>query len=99
MELQEKLDYIDNVEAASIITPARGSKVAPASKQFSLLIAIVLGLLATPAFAQQAPPAAQPTPTVAGFVRNAFNGSRNFAPGTLVEFFQRMGMSFGGEAE
>ena len=42
---QEKLDYIDNVEAASIITPARGSKVAPASKQFSLLIAIVLGLL------------------------------------------------------
>ena len=41
------------------------------------IAAIVLGLLATPAFAQQAPPAAQPTPTVAGFVRNAFNGSRN----------------------
>ena len=40
------------------------------------IAAIVLGLLATPAFAQQAP-AAAPTPTVAGFVRNAFNGSRN----------------------
>ena len=27
----------------------------------------------------------------------AFNGSRHYAPGTLVEFFQRMGMSFGGD--
>lgn len=27
----------------------------------------------------------------------AFNGSTNYAPGTLVEFFQRMGMSFGGD--
>jgi zinc protease len=27
----------------------------------------------------------------------AFNGSRHFAPGTLVEFFQRLGMSFGGD--
>ena len=35
---------------------------------------------------------------VAHFLEHmAFNGSRNFAPGTLVEFFQRMGMSFGGD--
>jgi zinc protease len=27
----------------------------------------------------------------------AFNGSQRYAPGTLVEFFQRMGMSFGGD--
>jgi zinc protease len=27
----------------------------------------------------------------------AFNGSTNYPPGTLVEFFQRMGMSFGGD--
>ncbi|MBA3881223.1 MAG: insulinase family protein [Chthoniobacterales bacterium] len=27
----------------------------------------------------------------------AFNGSRHYPPGTLVEFFQRMGMSFGGD--
>ncbi len=27
----------------------------------------------------------------------AFNGSKNYPPGTLVEFFQRMGMSFGGD--
>lgn len=27
----------------------------------------------------------------------AFNGSTHYAPGTLVEFFQRMGMSFGGD--
>jgi len=27
----------------------------------------------------------------------AFNGSRHYAPGTLIEFFQRMGMSFGGD--
>ncbi len=27
----------------------------------------------------------------------AFNGSKHYAPGTLVEFFQRMGMSFGGD--
>jgi zinc protease len=27
----------------------------------------------------------------------AFNGSAHYAPGTLVEFFQRMGMSFGGD--
>jgi len=27
----------------------------------------------------------------------AFNGSEHYAPGTLVEFFQRMGMSFGGD--
>ena len=38
------------------------------------IAAVVLGLLVTPAFAQQAP---QPTPTVAGFVRNAYNGSKN----------------------
>ena len=27
----------------------------------------------------------------------AFNGSTHFAPGTLVEYFQRLGMSFGGD--
>ena len=27
----------------------------------------------------------------------AFNGGKHYAPGTLVEFFQRMGMSFGGD--
>ncbi|SDS05343.1 insulinase family protein [Opitutus sp. GAS368] len=27
----------------------------------------------------------------------AFNGGAHYAPGTLVEFFQRMGMSFGGD--
>ena len=27
----------------------------------------------------------------------AFNGSANFAPGTLVEYFQRLGMNFGGD--
>ena len=27
----------------------------------------------------------------------AFNGSENYKPGTMVEFFQRMGMSFGGD--
>ncbi len=27
----------------------------------------------------------------------AFNGSVNYPPGTLIEFFQRMGMSFGGD--
>lgn len=27
----------------------------------------------------------------------AFNGSTHYAPGTMVEFFQRMGMSFGGD--
>jgi zinc protease len=27
----------------------------------------------------------------------AFNGSAHYAPGTLVEFFQRIGMSFGGD--
>jgi zinc protease len=27
----------------------------------------------------------------------AFNGSMHYAPGTLVEFFQRMGMNFGGD--
>ena len=27
----------------------------------------------------------------------AFNGSKNYPPGTLIEFFQRMGMSFGAD--
>lgn len=27
----------------------------------------------------------------------AFNGSENYPPGTLIEFFQRMGMNFGGD--
>ncbi|HEX8280208.1 MAG TPA: insulinase family protein, partial [Chthoniobacterales bacterium] len=27
----------------------------------------------------------------------AFNGSEHYPPGTLIEFFQRMGMSFGGD--
>ena len=43
--LESQVDYIDNVEAGRVITPARGAKVAPTSKQFSLLIAVVLGLL------------------------------------------------------
>lgn len=35
---------------------------------------------------------------VAHFLEHmAFNGSRNFAPGTLIEYFQRLGMSFGGD--
>ena len=35
---------------------------------------------------------------VAHFLEHmAFNGSKHYAPGTLVEFFQRMGMSFGGD--
>ncbi len=35
---------------------------------------------------------------VAHFLEHmAFNGSIHYAPGTLVEFFQRMGMSFGGD--
>lgn len=35
---------------------------------------------------------------VAHFLEHlAFNGSVNYPPGTLVEFFQRMGMSFGGD--
>ena len=29
----------------------------------------------------------------------SFNGSTHYAPGTLVEFFQRMGMSFGGDTD
>src|SRR4051812_28548640 len=27
----------------------------------------------------------------------AFNGSEHYAPGTLIEYFQRMGMNFGGD--
>ncbi len=35
---------------------------------------------------------------VAHFLEHmAFNGSKHFPPGTLVEFFQRIGMSFGGD--
>ena len=35
---------------------------------------------------------------VAHFLEHmAFNGSKRYAPGTLVEFFQRMGMNFGGD--
>ena len=35
---------------------------------------------------------------VAHFLEHlAFNGSKHYPPGTLVEFFQRMGMSFGGD--
>lgn len=35
---------------------------------------------------------------VAHFLEHmAFNGSNHYAPGTLVEFFQRMGMNFGGD--
>jgi zinc protease len=35
---------------------------------------------------------------VAHFLEHmAFNGSKHYAPGTMVEFFQRMGMSFGGD--
>lgn len=35
---------------------------------------------------------------VAHFLEHmAFNGSKQFPPGTLIEFFQRMGMNFGGD--
>lgn len=35
---------------------------------------------------------------VAHFLEHmAFNGSKRYAPGTLIEFFQRMGMNFGGD--
>jgi zinc protease len=35
---------------------------------------------------------------VAHFLEHmAFNGSTHYAPGTLIEFFQRMGMNFGGD--
>jgi capsular polysaccharide biosynthesis protein len=44
-DLQAQVDYIANVEGGSVITPARGAKVAPTSKQFSVLVAIVLGLI------------------------------------------------------
>ncbi len=43
--LEAQVDYIENVEAGRIVTPAKGTKVAPASKQFSLLVAIVLGFV------------------------------------------------------
>ena len=43
--LEAQVDYIATVESGSVITPARGSKVAPTSKQFSLFIAVVLGFL------------------------------------------------------
>jgi hypothetical protein len=41
--LEIQVDYIENVESARVLTPAKGSKVAPASRQVSLLAAIVLG--------------------------------------------------------
>ena len=44
-DLEAQVDYIATVESGSVITPARGSKVAPTSKQFSLFIAVVLGFL------------------------------------------------------
>jgi hypothetical protein len=39
------VQYIEEVESGRVITPAKGAKVAPASRQFSLLVAIVLGLV------------------------------------------------------
>ncbi len=44
-DLETQVAYVENVEAGRVITAARGAKVAPTSKQFSLFIAIVLGLL------------------------------------------------------
>lgn len=44
-DLQAQVDYIENVESARVITPAKGTKVAPTSKQFSLIVAIVLGFV------------------------------------------------------
>ena len=44
-DLEAQVEYIATVESGSVITPARGSKVAPTSKQFSLFIAVVLGFL------------------------------------------------------
>jgi len=36
---------------------------------------------------------------VAHFLEHmAFNGSKHYPPGTMIEFFQRMGMSFGGDS-
>ncbi len=43
--LEAQVEYIENVEAGRIITAAKGTKVAPASKQFSLLVAIALGFV------------------------------------------------------
>ncbi len=43
-DLEVQVDYIENVEAARVVTPAKGSRVAPASRQVSLLAAIALGL-------------------------------------------------------
>jgi zinc protease len=40
----------------------------------------------------------EPQRGVAHFLEHlAFNGSTHYAPGTLIEFFQRMGMNFGGD--
>ena len=44
-DLQARVQYIEEVESGRVITPAKGTKVAPASRQFSLLVAIVLGLV------------------------------------------------------
>ena len=44
-DLEAQVEYIATVESGSVITPARGAKVAPTSKQFSLFIAVVLGFL------------------------------------------------------
>lgn len=42
-DLEVQVDYIENIEAARVVTPAKGSRVAPASRQVSLLAAIALG--------------------------------------------------------
>ncbi|MFM9123846.1 MAG: hypothetical protein ACKOSO_01400, partial [Actinomycetota bacterium] len=44
-DLQAQVQYIEEVESGRVITPAKGAKVAPASRQFSLLVPIVLGLV------------------------------------------------------
>lgn len=41
--LEIQVDYIQNIEAARVITAAKGSKVAPASRQVSLGVAVLLG--------------------------------------------------------
>lgn len=40
----------------------------------------------------------EPQRGIAHFLEHmSFNGSEHYAPGTLIEFFQRMGMTFGGD--
>jgi hypothetical protein len=44
-DLEARVDYIETVEAARVLTVAKGAKVAPQSQRLSLLAAIILGLV------------------------------------------------------